>query len=164
MVGTVVITLDRVDPTLLTVLRALLEYLDPAGLGALASDADDAALLAVFAGATMRAAPDLAPRLRAEVAGDPRATSLVDRLEDIGSEMPRRDALTLTALRGPHDPEGSRRSSAWSTWCATRPPPSCSPPSAAADPPLGPGRPRGRGPVCSAARRPQLYISSISFA
>lgn len=106
VVGTVVAALDRVDPTLLTVLRALLEYLDPAGLGALASDADDAALLAVFAGATMRAAPDLAPRLRAEVAGDPRATSLVDRLEDIGSEMPRRDALTLTALGARMTPEG----------------------------------------------------------
>jgi len=106
VVGAVRRAMDRVDPTLLAVLTALLDRLDPHGLGSLVADRDSATLLAVFAGATLRTKPDLAPQLRAHAAGDPRTASLVDRLESLGYGMTRRDALALTAIGASMTPEG----------------------------------------------------------
>jgi len=97
--------MGRVDPATLAVLSALLDQLDPTGLGALATGDDTSALLAVLASAVMRANPPVAPQLRARASTQPRVVSLVDHLSAVGATMGRREALLLTAVAARMDGE-----------------------------------------------------------
>lgn len=97
--------LDRVDPALLTLVVALLDHLDPFGLGKLAQDPTTASVLAVFAGAALRAEPAAAADLRVRAAEEPQLIDLIDRLEAVGAAMERDEAVAMTAVASSLDSE-----------------------------------------------------------
>lgn len=109
VIGTVVSTLlqalDRVDPLLLALINALLDHLDPFGLGALSSQGTSGSLLAVFASAALRSQPEVAATIRPQVAADPSLSSLMARLESLGSTLDQGQANALTLVGARMTPE-----------------------------------------------------------
>lgn len=89
--------LDAADPLLVALISALLDHLDPEGLGALSSDSSTASVLAVFAGAAVRTNPALLGQVRPGAA-NPALTEVVRQLEAIGSALDPEQAAALTAV------------------------------------------------------------------
>lgn len=105
VVGTVGEALSRVDPTLMAVLSALLARLDPGGLGAVAADPANAAVLGVFTGAALRANPGLDDALRPQLASEPELVRLLDHLVAVGDRLDTQVAASLTSMASRLDPD-----------------------------------------------------------
>lgn len=106
VVTTVGQAMDRVDPTLMTVLAAVLAHLDPFGLGRMTADPANTAMLAVFTGAALRTNPTLVDQLRPAVATNAELSALVDHLEGIGQTLDPSAAASLVTLGSKMTPEG----------------------------------------------------------
>jgi hypothetical protein len=94
----------RADPAILAVLTALLDRLVPA-LGALATNPTNAAVLAVFGGATLRANPGASTQVATQFAGDPEMSMVISHLDELGRTLDPAQANALAAIAPRMTPE-----------------------------------------------------------